>query len=201
MTTNQWTETMTTLHPQQLNRGQRVHRKADADRLQFHVTNCRAKLHVHFHEARKSRYNNFQGVIQAYAAKLKFYTPHALPLNFVRIFRLAQISLIVARSPATRPHDDRETSGKVSGEISRLNSAPCSGNSQTGATAIPSNFRKGDSQDNSRCAGNGHSMFTLETCEVTRNAVTQQPGAIHATARRNPRNGQDNILQDNLLES
>ncbi len=45
-------------------------------------------------------------------------TGHALPLAFALFLRLAQISPMAARSPARRPRDDRETSGKTTGEIS-----------------------------------------------------------------------------------
>jgi hypothetical protein len=43
----------------------------------------------------------------------------ALPLNFVRFFRLANRSPKLARSPARRSRNDREPSDKKSGEMPR----------------------------------------------------------------------------------
>jgi hypothetical protein len=59
----------------------------------------------------------------------------------------------LARSPARRSRDGRETSGKKSGEISRVISAQRPGNGRTVATAMPPNVRQDDSQDNLPCAG------------------------------------------------
>jgi len=113
----------------------------------------------------------------------------ALPLVWTRILRLAQISPLEARSPARRPHDDREISGKTSGEISRRKSESCPGNGRAVATAMPPDVRQGDSQDNLCCTGYGRAMSAPETCETTRNTVTRQP--CH---------GQGNISQGNSLK-
>jgi hypothetical protein len=102
----------------------------------------------------------------------------ALPLNFVRILRLANSSPKTARSPARRSRDGRETSGKKSGEISRVISAQCPGNGRTVATAMPLNARRDDSQDNLPCAELERAMSAPETCETTRNLAAQQPRNI-----------------------
>ncbi len=83
-----------------------------------------------------------------------------------------------ARSPARRSRDGRETSGKKSGEMSRVMSAQRPGNGRTVATAMPPNVRQDDSQDNLPCAGLGRAMSAPETCETTRNLAAQQPRNI-----------------------
>ena len=185
---------MTTFQPQQSNRGRLVSHNAHATALQIHAMNCTIKLHGNFHEARKIVRNNLQRAVQTYAAECQFYTSQAEPLSWLRFLRLAQISPKVARSPARRARDVRETSGKTTGEISRHKSEPRLGGGPALATAMPPSVRPDDSQDNLRCAGNGRAMSALETRETTRNTVTQQLWS-------NPRNSQSNISQDDSSKS
>jgi hypothetical protein len=118
----------------------------------------------------------------------RFDRVEALPLNFVRFFRLANSSPMVARSSARRSRDGREPSGKTSGEISRVMSAQRPGNGRTVAAAMPPNVRQDGSQDNLPCAGLGRAMSAPGTGETTRNTSAQQPC-------RSPRIGQSNISQ------
>jgi hypothetical protein len=104
----------------------------------------------------------------------RFDRVEALPLNFVRFLRLANSSPKIARSPARQSRDVRETSGKKSGEMSRVISAQRPGNGRTVAAAMPPNVR----QDDSPCAGFGRAMSAPETCETTRNLAVQQPQNI-----------------------
>ena len=124
----------------------------------------------------------------------RFDRVEALPLVRTRILRLAQISPLDARSPARRPRDDREISGKTSGEISRRKSALCADNGRAVTTATPSNVRQVGSQDNSRCAAVIQAVVAPGTCGTTSKTAAQQP--CHGS-----RNGQSNISQDNLLKS
>jgi len=114
----------------------------------------------------------------------RFDRVEALPLVSTRFLRLANSSPKTARSPARRSRDGRETSGKKSGEISRVMSAQRPGNGRTVATAMPLNVRQDDSQDNLPCAEFGRAMSAPKTYETTRNTAAQQP-----------RNSQCNILQ------
>ena len=98
----------------------------------------------------------------------------ALPLNFVRFLRLANSSPMVARSPARRSRDGRETSGKKSGEMSRVMSAQRPANGRTVAAAMPPNVRQDNSQDGSPCAGLGRAMSAPEACETTHSLAAQQ---------------------------
>jgi hypothetical protein len=179
---------MTTFRPQQSGRVRCASKKTYAGTLQIHVTNCAAKSHSHFHEARKIVCNNLSSAVQTHVMELTLYAKQALPLVWTRFLRLAKISLKTARSPARRSRDGRETSGEKSGKISRVMSAQCPGNGRTVATAMPLNVRQDDSQDNLPCAEFGRAMSAPKTYETTRNTAAQQP-------RRSPRNSQCNILQ------
>ena len=109
----------------------------------------------------------------------------ALPLVWTRFFRLAHISPMVARSPARRSRDGRESSGKKSGEMSHVISAQRPSKSRTVATAMPPNVRQDDSQGNLPRAGFERAMSAPETCETTRNLAAQQPRNISQAARGN----------------
>jgi hypothetical protein len=112
-----------------------------------------------------------------------FIHGHALPLTKVRFFRLASSSPMVARSPARRSRDRRETSGKKSGKMSRVIFARRPGDGGAVAAAMPLNVRQDDSQDNWPCARRGRAMPASEICETTRGMVVQQPGRSRATAK------------------
>ena len=142
---------------------------------------------VMFTEHDKSAATIFKSLCKRMAVSKCFYRVEALPLVRTRILRLAQISPLDTRSPARRPRDGREISGKTSGEISRRKSESCPGNSRAVATAMPPNVRQGGSQDNLRCTGYGRAMSASETCETTRNTVTRQPCASRATVTTTPR--------------
>ena len=105
----------------------------------------------------------------------RFDRVEALPLVSTRILRLANSSPKIARSPARRSRDGRETSGKKSGEMSRVMSAQLPGNGRPVATALPLNVRQADSPDSGPCAGFGFAMSAPETCETTRNLAAQRP--------------------------
>ena len=117
----------------------------------------------------------------------RFDRVEALPLSQLRFFRLAICSPMVARSPARRSCDGRETSGKTSGEMSRVMPAQCPDNGRSVATAMPPNVRQDDSQDNLPCARLGRAMSAPETCETTRNTSAQQRAAVRATAKATSR--------------
>ena len=104
----------------------------------------------------------------------RFDRVEALPLNFVRFLRLAKSSPKTAPSPARRSRDGRETSGKKSGETSRVMSAQRPGKSRTVAKGIPPNVRQDDSQDNLPCAEFGRAMSAPKTYETTRNTAAPQ---------------------------
>jgi hypothetical protein len=159
---------MTAFRPQQSDHARCVRKKAYAGTLQIHVTNCAAKLHSHFHEARKIVCNNLSSAVQAHVMELPLYAKQALPLVKTRFLRLANSSLKTARSPARRSRDGRAATGKTTDEISRVISAQLPGNSRATATAMPPDGRADDSQDNLPCAGCERAMSPPETCETTR---------------------------------
>jgi hypothetical protein len=145
---------MTAFHPQQSDHARCVRKKAYAGKLQIRVTNCAAKLHSHFHEARKIVCNNLSSSVQTHVMELPIYAKQALPLVKTRFLRLANSSPKTARSPARRTRDGRATSGKTTGEISHAMSAQRPGNGRATANAMPPDGRTDDSQDNLPCAGN-----------------------------------------------
>lgn len=111
---------MTAFHLQQSDHARCARKKTYADTLQIHVTNCAVKLHSHFHEARKIVGNNLSSAVQAHVMELPLYAKQALPLIFIRLSRLANSSPTNRRNPAIRWRNDRESSHKNSGEMSRL---------------------------------------------------------------------------------
>ena len=108
----------------------------------------------------------------------RFDRVEALPLVSTRFSRLAYSSPNLARSPARRSRDVRETSGKKSGEMSHLMSVQLPGNGRIVAAAMPPNVHQDDSQDNLLRAGLGRAMSAPEACETTRNLAAQQPRNI-----------------------
>ena len=165
---------MTTFRPQQSGPVRCASKKAYAGTFQIRVTNCAAKLHCPFHEARKIVCNNLSSAMQAHVMELPLYAKQALPLVWTRFLRLANSSPKIARSPARRSRDGRETSGKKSGEMSRVMSAQLPGNGRTVAAAMPPNVRQDNSQDGSPCAGLGRAMSAPEACETTHSLAAQQ---------------------------
>jgi hypothetical protein len=141
---------------------------ANADTFNFTPQVAPSNLHSHVHEARKIVCNKIQGAVQEHVNEWSFYTREALPLVKTRFLRLANSSPKTARSPARRSRDGRATSGKKSGEMSRVISAQSPGNGRAVATAMPPNVRQDGSQDNLPCAGHERAMSAPETCETTR---------------------------------
>ena len=115
----------------------------------------------------------------------RFDSVEALPLVSTRFLRLANSSPKTVRSPARRSRDGRETSGKKSGEMSRVMSAQLPGNGRAVVAAMSPDGRRDDSQDNLPCAGFGRAMSAPEACETTRNLAAQQPRNSLQAARGN----------------
>ena len=168
---------MTTFHSRQSDCGRGVRKNANASTFQIHVTNCTTKLRAQVHEVRKIQCNNFSSWCNHKVQCYRFNEVQALPLVKTRFLRLANSSPKTARSPARRSRDGRETSGKKSGEMSRVISAQRPGNGRTVAAAMPPNVRQDNSQDGSPCAGLGRAMSAPEACETTR----QNPAFMFST--------------------
>jgi hypothetical protein len=188
MTVNQRTKTMTTFHPQQFDRGQYAYQKAGTSALQINVTNCTAKLRAQVHEARKIQCNNVSSMAQKHDCKYCFYAKQALPLSRAKVLQLANGSPVIARIPARRSRNVRDTTGKTSGEMSRVIVAPCPRNRRAAAGVLSPDGRRDDSQDNLRYADVGRAASALETCETTHNLFAQRRrnsrATVHATSRK-----------------
>ncbi len=166
---------MTTFHPRQSDCGRRVHKKANASALNFTLQIPSSICTVMFTKRVKHDATNFKSRCSRTVLCYRFDRVEALPLVWTRFLRLANSSPKTARSPARRSRDGRATSGKTTGEISRVTSVQRPGNGRTVATAMPLNVRQDDSQDNLPCARLGHAMSAPETGETTRNLTAQQP--------------------------
>jgi hypothetical protein len=152
----------------------RVHKKANADGFQIHVTNCTIKLRCHIHEAGKIQCIKLQGAVRVHVTEWSFYRVQALPLVRTRFLRLANSSSKPARSPARRSRSGRAASGKTAGEMTHVLSAQFPGSSRAAATAMPPHGRADGSQDNLPCAGVGRAMAAPETCETILNMAAPQ---------------------------
>jgi hypothetical protein len=149
---------MTAFRPQQSDHARCVRKKAYAGTLQIHVTNCAAKLHSHFHAARKIVCNNLSSAVQAHVMELLLYAKQALPLIFIRLSRLANSSPTIWRNPARRSRNGRELSHKNSGEMSR---------------SLPHNFPPIAGRRKLQC----RRTSAQATCETTRNLARNHPVA------------------------
>ena len=165
---------MTTFHSRQSGDARRTRKKENADMFNFASQIPPSICAVMFTEHDKSDATIFKSLCKRMAVSKCFYRVQALPLVSTRILRLANSSPKIARSPARRSRDGRETSGEKSGNISRVMSAQRPGNGRTVPTAMPPNVRQDGSQDNLPCAGLGCAMSAPETCETTRNTAAPQ---------------------------
>ena len=181
---------MTTFHSRQPNRARHTHKQANASTLNF-TSQIPPSICTTLNTRRvKTDATIFKSRCSRTVVGYRLDRVQALPLVWTRFLRLAKSSTMMQRSPTRRSRDVRETSGKKSGEISRVVSAQHPGNGRTVAMAMPPNVRQDGSQDNLPCAGLGRAMSVQETCETTRNMAIQQP-----------RNSQGNISQDDSLIS
>ena len=164
---------MTTFHSRQSDDARRTHKNVNTSPLNFTSQIATSICTVTFTKCVKPDATIFTSRCSRMAVCYRLDRVQALPLVWTRFFRLAHISPMVARSPVRRSRDGRESSGKKSGEMSRVISAQRPGNGRTVATAMPPNVRQDDSQDNLPCAGFGRAMSAPETCETTRNLAAQ----------------------------
>jgi hypothetical protein len=170
--------TMITFHSRQSDCARRARKNENAGMFNF-VSQIASPIYTVMHTKRvKTDATSFESRCSRTVMCYRFYRVEALPLSFVRFLRLANSSPKTARSPARRSRDGRETSGKKSGEMSRVMSAQRPGNGRTVAAAMPPNVRQDNSQDGSPCAGLGRAMSAPEACETTRNLAAHQPRNI-----------------------
>jgi len=162
-----------TFHSPQPNCARRVQRKADAGRFNFTPQIASSIYAVAFTKRVKPGATIFGSRCSRTVVGYRLDRGHALLLSKAKVFRLANGSPKLVRSPARRSRDRRETSCKESGEMFRAMSAQLPGNDRTVATAMPPNVRQDDSQGNLPCAGFGRAMSAPETCETTRNLAAQ----------------------------
>jgi hypothetical protein len=133
---------MTTFHSRQSDCNLNTRKNETTGTFNFTSQIASSIYTVAFTKRKKSDAIIFKSRCSRWSLFYHFIGGHALPLNFVRILRLAQISPLAARSPTRWPRNV----GKTSSEISRGNVAHFPGNSQTIANVMSPNFRQDDSQ-------------------------------------------------------
>jgi len=176
---------MNTFHSRQTDCDRRARKNENTGTLNFTSQISPSICTVRHTKRVKSNATIFKSRCSRTVLCYRFDRVEALPLVSTRFLRLANSSPMVARSPARRSRDGRETSGKKSGEMSRVMFAQLPGNGRIVAVAMPPNVRQDNSQDSSPCAGFGRAMSAPETCETTRNLAAQQQRNISQAAREN----------------
>jgi hypothetical protein len=159
---------MITFYSQQSECVRRARKNENSDKFNFTSQITTSICAVMFTKRVKYDATIFKSRCSRTVVCYRLYTKQALPLVWTRFLRLANGSPKTARSPARRSRDGRATSGKATGEISRVMSAQRPGNGRTLATAMPLDGRADDSQDNLPCGRRERAMSTPETCETTR---------------------------------
>ena len=128
--------TMTTFHSRQPNRARHTHKQANASTLNF-TSQIPPSICTTLNTRRvKTDATIFKSRCSRTVVGYRLDRVQALPLVWTRFLRLANSSPKTARSPARRSRDGRETSGKKSGEMSRVMSAQRPGNGRAVATAM-----------------------------------------------------------------
>jgi hypothetical protein len=166
---------MTVFDSRQSGDARSTRKNENADTFNFTSQIATSICTVMFTKRVKHDATNFKSRCSRMVVCYRLDRVQALPLVWTRFLRLANSSPKTARSPARRSRDGRETSGKKSGEMSRVMSAQRPGNGRTVAAAMPPGVRQEDSQDNLPCARLGRAVSAPETCETTRRHAAQQP--------------------------
>ncbi len=178
--------TMTTFHSRQTSFGRRVRKQANASTFKFtsHITPSICSIMLTKRD--KSSATIFTSRCSRTVMRYRFYRVQALPLSWLRFWRLANSSPKIARSPAGRSRDVRATSGKISGEMSCA--FPCNFPAMTGQRQMQSSRITCGTTRKTTCvtAGVGRAMAAPDACETTSNLASQQPC-------RRLRDGQGNI--------
>ena len=169
---------MNTFHSRQTDCDRHARKNENTGTLNFTSQIAPSICTVMFTKRVKPDATNFKARCSRTAVSYRFDRVEALPLVKTRFLRLANSSPKTARSPARRSRDGRATSGKTTGEISRVMSAQRPGNGRTVAAAMPPDGCRDDSQDNLPCAGFERAMSAPEACETTRNLAVKQPRNI-----------------------
>ncbi len=168
---------MTTSHSRQSNDARRTRKNGNTGTFYFTSQNAPSICAIMYTKREKSDATISKSQCSRTTVNYRFGTGHALPLNFVRFSWLANISPMIARSPARWPRDGRATSGRTSNEISRDMSAQLSGSSRAVA-AMPPTVRQDDPQDNLPCGKrNGGAISTAQSARRTYNLPRRIPQA------------------------
>jgi hypothetical protein len=186
---------MNTFHPRQSDCGRRVHKKANASALNFTSQIPSSICTVMFTRHVKPDATNFKSRCSRTVVCYRLDRVQALPLVRTRFLRLANSSPKTARSPARRSRDGRATSGKTTGEISRVMSAQLPGNSRATATAMPPDGRADNSQANLPCAGLGRAISARILARRLATRSRDNRATVKATSCKTTRSNLNHDIQ------
>jgi hypothetical protein len=110
---------MIIFHSQQPDSARRARKNENASADNFTSQIASSICTVAFTKCEKSDATIFKSRCSRTSVNYRLMAWHALPLSFVRFFRLAISSPMIRRSPARRSRSVREPSGKTSGEMPR----------------------------------------------------------------------------------
>jgi hypothetical protein len=110
---------MITFHSRQSDRARRACKNEKSVAFNFTSEIASSICTVAFTKCEKCGATIFKSLCSCTAVNYRLMAWHALPLNFVRFFRLANRSPLIQQSPARRSRNVRESSGKKSGEMTR----------------------------------------------------------------------------------
>ena len=186
---------MTAFYFQQPDCGRRVHKKANADTLNFASQISPSICAVIHTKPDKRGATIFKSRCSRTVLCYRFYRVEALPLVRTRFLRLANSSPKTARSPARRSRDGRAATGKTTGEISRVISAQLPGNSRATATAMPPDGRADNSQANLPCAGLGRAISARILARRLATRSRDNRATVKATSCKTTRSNLNHDIQ------
>jgi len=186
---------MTIFYSRQRDRARPAYKKANADTFNF-ASQIASPIYIVMHTKRvKTDATSFESRCSRMVMCYRFYRVEALPLVKTRFLRLANSSPKTARSPARRSRDGRATSGKTTGEISRVMSAQLPGNSRATATAMPPDGRADNSQANLPCAGLGRAISARILARRLATRSRDNRATVKATSCKTTRSNLNHDIQ------
>ena len=173
---------MITFHSRQSDDARHIRKNENADTFNFTSQIASSICTIAFTKCEKSDATIFTSRCSRTVMCYRFRGGQALPLSQAKVLRLANGSSKLARCPARWPRDDREMSGKTSGEMSRATVAQYPRNRRAAADAMSPDGRQDNLQDSLHYADAGRTASAPETGKTIRNLFTQWRRNSRATS-------------------
>jgi hypothetical protein len=180
---------MITFHSRRLDCGRRARKNKNADTFNFTSQFASSICIATFTNRVEPDATIFKSRCSRTVVCYRFGRVEAEPLVRTRFLRLANSLPKSARSPARRSRDVRETSGKKSGEISRVVSR------NAAAIAMLPSVRQDDSQANLSCAGLGRAMSARKLARRLATWSRYGRATVKATSRKTTRSNLNHDIQ------